>query len=105
MGFSQQTYMPDDYLENYFETNSGGSFNNDNYVSTTILANSSTIFIATTNTIDFTGIQDVGTTSGIYTVSIDGTNTIIDLSALPNLINHPLNGVAGMQIIIGENPF
>lgn len=38
-------------------------------------------------------------------VSIDGTNTIIDLSALPNLINHPLNGVAGMQIIIGENPF
>ena len=105
LGFSQQTYMPDDYLENYFETNSGGSFNNDNYVSTTILANSSTIFIATTNTIDFTGIQDVGTTSGIYMVSIVGTSTIIDLSALQNLINHPLNGEVGMQIIIGENPF
>jgi hypothetical protein len=105
LGFSQQTYMPDDYLENYFETNSGVSFNNDNYVSTTILANSITIPINTTNTIDLTGIQDVGTTSGIYIVSIVGNNTIIDLSALPNLINHPLNGEAGMQIIVDENPF
>ena len=110
LGFSQQTYMPDDYLENYFETNSGVSFNNDNYVSTTILANTSSISIYTTNTIDFTGIQDMGTTSGIYIFTINNcSNTIIDLSAMPNLINHPLNslggGVQGMGLLIDESPF
>jgi hypothetical protein len=109
LGFSQQTYMPDDYLENYFETNSGVSFNNDNYVSTTILANFSTIVVNTPNTIDFTGIQDVGTTSGIWMISLICSNTIIDLSALPNLINHPLNnsvgGVSlGLNIIVAA-PF
>ena len=49
LGFSQQIYMPDDYLENYFETNSGVPFNNDNYVSTTILANFFTIVVNTPN--------------------------------------------------------
>jgi hypothetical protein len=102
LGFSQQTYMPDDYLENYFESNSSVPFNNDNYVSTTTLANSSTIFISTTNTIDFTGIQDVGTTYGIYTVYISCSNTIIDLSTMSNLINFISSG---MQINLGGNPF
>jgi hypothetical protein len=51
LGFSQQTYMPDDYLENYFESNSSVPFNNDNYVSTTILANFFTIVVNTPNTI------------------------------------------------------
>ena len=47
LGFSQQTYMPDDYLENLFESAPYGPFNNDNYVSTTTLANFSTIIIST----------------------------------------------------------
>jgi hypothetical protein len=102
LGFSQQTYMPDDYLENHFE---GASFNNDNYVSTTTLADFSAIFIFTTNTIDFTGIQDVGTTYGIYTVNISCSNTIIDLSTMPNLINSTINQNQGMVIQMDNNPF
>ena len=103
LGFSQQTYMPDDYLENYFETNSGVPFNNDNYVSTTILANTSAFGIETTNTIDFTGIQDVGTTSGIWGMGIQCSNTIIDLSTMSNLIISPTQPY--LNIVIGENPF
>jgi len=106
LGFSQQTYMPDDYLENYFESAPNGPFNNDNYVSTTILANNTSIIISTTNTIDFTGIQDMGTTSGIYLVSISCSNTIIDLSTMPNLINFSLgNQNPGMVIQMNQNPF
>ena len=107
LGFSQQTYMPDDYLENLFESAPYGPFNNDNYVSTTTLANSSTIIISTTNIIDFTGIQDVGTSSGIIIVSISCSNTTIDLSTMPNLINFTYgnNLSPGMQINLGLNPF
>jgi hypothetical protein len=107
LGFSQLTYMPDDYLENHFESAPYGPFNNDNYVSTTTLANFITIVVNTTDTIDFTGIQDVGTTSGIYMVSISCSNTIIDLSTMPNLINFIWgnNLSPGMNIFIGESPF
>ena len=105
LGFSQQTYMPDDYLENYFESSSGVPFNNDNYVSTTILANIQIISIFTTNIIDFTGIQDVGTTYGIYNFNISCSNTIIDLSTMPNLINNNINQNQGLGIQISQNPF
>ena len=108
LGFSQQTYMPDDYLENYFESNSGVPFNNDNYVSTTTLANSSVFSIITTNTIDFTGIQDVGTTTGISAIAIRCSNTIIDLSAMPNLITpspSPFNPGQNTAIAISDCPF
>ena len=107
LGFSQQTYMPDDYLENLFESAPYGPFNNDNYVSTTTLANFSTIIISTTNIIDFTGIQDVGTSSGIYMVSISCSNTTIDLSTMPNLINfiYGNNLSPGMKIFINQSPF
>jgi len=108
LGFSQQTYMPDDYLENYFESNSSVPFNNDNYVSTTTLANSSVFSIITTNTIDFTGIQDVGTTTGISAIFIRCSNTIIDLSTMPNLITpspSPFNPGLNMYIAISDCPF
>ena len=107
LGFSQQTYMPDDYLENLFESAPYGPFNNDNYVSTTTLANFSTIIISTTNIIDFTGIQDVGTSSGIYMVNISCSNTTIDLSTMPNLINfiYGNNLSPGMKIFINQSPF
>ena len=108
LGFSQQTYMPDDYLENYFESNSSVPYNNDNYVSTTTLANSSVFSIITTNTIDFTGIQDVGTTTGISAIFIGCSNTIIDLSVMPNLITpspSPFNPGLNMHISISDCPF
>jgi hypothetical protein len=82
LGFSQLTYMPDDVFETLVETSSGVPFNNDNYVSTSLIINWGVINIHP-QILDITGIEDFDNLTCIYFAS--SNISIIDLSNCSNL--------------------
>jgi len=96
---AQLTYMPDDAFENYVE---GGSFNNDNYVSTASIQVWPLVSIPVAVQ-DLTGIEDFG---HIYILNILGSNlSVIDLSNCPNLLFSTINTQGGLLMWIADCPF
>jgi len=76
LGFSQQTYMPDDAFESWIEND---QFNNDNYVSTSVISSMYQISMPV-DVQDLTGLQDFLNLQFIY---FQNSNiTTIDLSIM-----------------------
>lgn len=99
LGFSQQTYMPDDAFENYVE---GNSFNNDNYVSTSLIEFWGWVNIPI-QVQDLTGIEDF---NNLFNINILNSNiTTIDLSSCSNLHFSTINTVGGILVNIQMCPF
>ena len=99
LGFSQQTYMPDDAFENYVE---GNSFNNDNYVSTSLIEFWGWVNIPI-QVQDLTGIEDF---TNLFNINILNSNiTTIDLSSCSNLHFSTLDTVGGIFVAIQNCPF
>jgi hypothetical protein len=100
LGFSQLTYVPDDAFELYLE---GSSFNNDNFVSTSVIQSIQSLAInpavVPSGVInDFTGIEDF---SSLHTMGIQNMNmTNVDLSALTIISS---GGVFDFQLSIQDN--
>ena len=99
LGFSQQTYMPDDAFENYVE---GNSFNNDNYVSTSLIEFWGPVTMPA-QVQDLTGIEDF---DNIIFISFLNSNiSTINLSNCSNLHFSTLNTVGGIFVAIQDCPF
>jgi hypothetical protein len=99
LGFSQQTYMPDDAFEYSVE---GFDFNNDNYVSTASIQVLATVWIPPAVQ-DLTGIEDFNNLSIIYISN--SSMTTIDLSNCPNLHFTTINTVGGISVNIIDCQF
>ena len=76
LGFSQQTYMPDDAFESWIEND---QFNNDNYVTTSVISSMYQISMPV-DVQDLTGLQDF---LNLQYISFWNSNiTTIDLSIM-----------------------
>jgi hypothetical protein len=104
LGFSQLTYVPDDAFENYIETNSGVPFNNDNYVSTSVIQNwLYNHIIFPINVTDLTGLEAFGQ---LDILQFSGSNiSVIDLSNYSNLVLSTFNSVGGVWVYVRDCPF
>ena len=99
---AQLTYMPDDAFENYVETGAGVPFNNDNYVSTSLIEFWGWVNIPT-QVQDLTGIEDF---NNLFNINILNSNIItIDLSSCSNLHFSTLDTVGGIFVAIQNCPF
>jgi len=98
LGFSQQTYMPDDAFESLVEND---QFNNDNYVSTAVISSWFQISMPV-DVQDLTGLQDFLNLQFIY---FQNSNiTTIDLSIMSPPPTSQLFGT-GINVVIISCPY